>query len=169
MTSPPLKRAKVDEALTHEIYSSDQSIYPAPLTYDRLKSWVDACPELTVAYQVPNDEAGKNLSLAGVVVILPIQANYWKDVLGGNLKETDILPSHFVTNDQAEEEVGLHIFHIEKYEAWDSEIRKYTTQPSFAKFALQDAREVAKGKEWKVIGYSGMCSFSYCMRGSYSY
>jgi hypothetical protein len=159
ITTPSVKRMGVNEELVKEIHSSDQDIYPAPLTYGRLKSWIDACPELSISYKIFIDESGNPTPLAGVLIALPIKPTHWKDLLVGNLKEWNILPSMFATNDQKSLDVGIHIFHIEKYNAWNKEIGKVDGRRSFAEMALGDVAEIVEKKGWKILGYSGLCSF----------
>jgi hypothetical protein len=155
MGTPSIRRMGVNEDLIKEIHSSDQSIYPAPLTYERLKSWVEGCPELSISYKISKGGSDEEPPLAGVVIVLPVRAEYWRDILVGKLKETDILPYTFANDSDVDTEVGLHIFHIEKFDAWNEEIGKFDGLRPFAEFALQDAREVVEKKGWRILGYSG--------------
>jgi len=156
MGSPSIKRMGVNRDLIQEIHSSDQSIYPAPLTYERLKSWVESCPELSISYKFSVGESDEDQPLAGVVIVLPVKGEYWRDILVGKLKETDIHPDTFVRDADVETEVGLHIFHIEKFDAWNEEIGKFDGLRPFAEFALQDAKEIVENKGWKILGYSAL-------------
>jgi hypothetical protein len=156
MGQPSIIRTILSEDLISEIHSSDQSIYPAPLTYERLKSWVEGCPELSIAYKVSKGIfLDENIPLAGIIIVLPVKAEHWQDILIGRLKETDIEPNTFANDTGADTEAGLHIFHIEKFAAWSTEREKLDGIGLFAEFALQDVRAVAVRKGWKVLGYSG--------------
>jgi hypothetical protein len=161
MTAPSVKRMGVNEDLVKEIHTSDQDIYPAPLTYERLKSWVDACPELSIAYKIIIDESDSPPPLAGVLIALPIKAAHWNDLLIGNLKEWNILPTMFVTDDLTNTDVGVHIFHFEKYDAWNKGIGRFDGLRPFAEFALGDAAEIVEKKGWKIAGYSGSYLISF--------
>ena len=132
-----ITRNPIPPTLLHQIYASDQEMYPAPLTYDRLRGWVDACPELSILFtSVPNtktDQAnGDNSddSQIGVVIILPILERYWRDLLSGRVKEVDVdpgvmFPAVVASRDGREGrqgdgeaqkvKVGLHVFHIERF------------------------------------------------------
>ena len=144
--SPKIQRTTISDGILKAIYASDQDMYPAPLTYERLKTWVEACPDLCVCFQATS-EAGP--VPVGAIITLPLLRRHWEDILVGKLKETDIEPAMFARDGEAE--VGLHVFHIERFDTGDPSTRIR----SFARFALESIREVAEKKAWKVLGYSG--------------
>jgi hypothetical protein len=165
MSTPAVYRSGIGKDMLRNIFNSDQSMYPAPLAYERLKSWVAACPELSILYKTSTsgsaDDEGtsapdESFLVAGVIVVLPIKTRHWHDLLEGRLKETDIDPhSMFANTDAAESDVGLHIFHVEKFDAWNSSVGKFDGWQPFAEFSLADVVEVAETKGWQILGYSG--------------
>jgi hypothetical protein len=150
-----ISRIKIAEEQLREVYASDQSIYPAPLTFERLKSWVDTAGDFAATYTIPTIESTID---AGVIVALPIIARHWQDVLVGKLKETDIDVAMLVADDDISDvSVGLHIFHIEKFDSWDKCHSDRNILGRFAEFALEDATNIALRKGWAVLGISGAC------------
>ena len=123
-------------------------MYPAPLTYERLKGWVDSCPELCICFHTCPD--GEYDSLVGAIIVLPLLKKYWEGVLVGKLRETDIEPAMFAG--EGDVDAGLHIFHIERFDAETAGPRL----PHFAEFALNDVRKLIEKKAWNILGYSGM-------------
>src|SRR5436190_17914297 len=112
-----IRHMPLSEEVLHEIYSSDQSMYPAPLTYDRLQSWVTTCPELALSYGAPIKNTAESPTVVGAAIVLPVRGKYWRDLIVGKVKETEIDAATMLSN-QAGEEVGMHIFHIEKFDTW---------------------------------------------------
>lgn len=118
----------VSDAQLRTIYASDQEMYPAPLSFDRLRSWVDACPDLAIAFHEDGDAtrySGNNSSPAsGVIIVLSLLRTYWEDLLVGKVKEVDIdatvmfPPVEIEDGGKNEVEVGLHVFHVERF--WGS-------------------------------------------------
>ncbi|KAH8882618.1 hypothetical protein GQ53DRAFT_615455, partial [Thozetella sp. PMI_491] len=146
---PRIHRAAISDGVLKAIYASDQDMYPAPLTYQRLKSWVDACPELSICFEA---EGGGGRVPIGAVIVLPLVRSCWEDLLVGKIKEVEIDPlTMFAGADETE--VGLHLFHIERFEAFKSSGRLVR----FAEFAMDEARDVALGKgHWNVLGHSAL-------------
>ncbi|KAK1775473.1 hypothetical protein QBC45DRAFT_422047 [Copromyces sp. CBS 386.78] len=171
----PLHTSRISDALLRTIYASDQEMYPAPLTYERLQSWRDACPELSICFSTSNDDSEKSL---GVIIVLPLVKKYWKDLLVGKIKEVDVDAEEMFAGAgkelqhlQAPVEVGLHVFHIERFAAWDAEdaLKKTGARPAsltvrgcedgkmrFADMALEEVQrrvetasaEVAERRWW---------------------
>ncbi|KAK3321502.1 hypothetical protein B0T19DRAFT_445259 [Cercophora scortea] len=150
----------IDEML-RTIYASDQEMYPAPLSFDRLRSWVDACPDLCVCFekQPSTEEPGHPDTLIplGVIIVLPLLQAPWEDVLVGKVKEIEIDPTTMFPNigtaKAHKEVVGLHVFHIERFAAFQD----LSPTRSFVEFALSEiARRVAGITTWTVAGFSAL-------------
>lgn len=161
----------VDDRLLKETYDSDQAMYPAPeLTYDRLKSWIDARPELCLSLQrdLPASDSNQlqnseDDDTHGLIIMLPLLRSYWERLINGEIEEHDVdasemFPARSNWQLQAHEEtqkaqVGLHVFHIERYPGF-SPTRHGAT---FTALALDEIRSrVLKGfVSWEVVGYSG--------------
>lgn len=139
-----IQGAPISDPVLHTIYDCDQALYPAPLAFARLQSWRDACPELSILCRTRESESVD----VGAIIVLPLQKHHWEDLLVGKLKETSIEASMFAPSDADGAEVGLHVFHVERFES-NVAIRGLT------KLSLALIQDVAKEKRWKVIGYSG--------------
>lgn len=139
----------------------DQAIYPAPLlTYERLRSWAAACPELCICLRRHDPEP----TAQGVVIVLPVREQYWARLVAGELKEHDVDPSdmfppatsaggHSVHGHPEVVKVGLHVFHVERYSPSAGDGGKAFP---FTPAALEEVRSRAGEKSWEVMGYSGM-------------
>ena len=147
MNPPRILRIAISDEVLQRIFKSDQDMYPAPLTYERLKGWVDGCPELCVCFRAC--PGGTDANLVGAIIVLPLLKRHWEDVLVGKLKETNIEPAMFAGETDAD--VGLHIFHIERFDGEMPDPRL----PRFAEFALNDIRKLIEKKAWNILGYSG--------------
>lgn len=145
-----LQAGPITDDLLQQIFASDQDMYPAPLTYARLQSWVDACPGLSQCFYLPEPDAAhrsRGAELAGAIIVLPLKEAYWRALLTGNLRETDIdVSASFPANDSAENTMGLHVFHIERFSS---------RAKGFTSISLAYAQGVADTKGWDVLGYSG--------------
>ncbi|KAH6620892.1 hypothetical protein B0J18DRAFT_430948 [Chaetomium sp. MPI-SDFR-AT-0129] len=181
---PPIATA-IPDALLRTVYASDQAMYPVALSYDRLRGWVEACPELCVCFRSPpapgeallspgtehdlNDGDGTDGdAVVGVIIVLPLRRQYWERLLNGRLKEPDVEPGEMFlglslgvhgqgrgTEGGAvvEEEVGLHVYHIERFGAFHGSVKGQR----FSEFALGEVAERARLKPgWNVIGISAL-------------
>ena len=183
--SLPPRWEVIDESLLRYTYDADQAIYPAPrLTYDRLRSWVDSCPEVCVVLrrrglgarddsqpQVSSSSA-VSPSVFGTIIVLPLLSEFWARLVaeeqtetvtkpgGASLQEHDIDPRKmFPPSDCAlgdeKAEVGLHVFHIERFpgfKMWEGR------RLGFTQLALEEIRGRVDSRfpSWTVMGYSGM-------------
>jgi len=146
-------RCPVDDDLLRNVYASDQDMYPAPLTFERLKSWVDACSDLSFCLR-PSEGSPP----IGVVIALPIRSRpHWDELLCGKLKETDIDPEvAFPTCDGAEEEVGLHVFHIERFPD-NEDTSAGLRRGGFSEFVVAEIiRRATSKRQWKMVGLSAL-------------
>jgi len=158
MTSHPnfdaTLRGRIGDDVLQSVYASDQDMYPAPLTFAHLQSWVNACPDLSICFRRDGTS-----SPIGVVIALPIRRPHWDDLLCGALKETDIDPDVAFPRGRGvagEEEVGLHVFHIERFPENDVLPSSGARKGGFAEFAVNEVvhRALLK-RQWKVVGLSG--------------
>lgn len=137
------------------IYQSDQEIYPAPLSYERLGAWVDAAPETCLCFfdevSTTNAQLGREQGgVVGTIIALPLNYDAWNALIHGHLKETDVdVEYHFVG---IQGPVGLHVFHIERNQA---ETGHGLRVRGFAEFALESAVEAIRARGHTVIGVSG--------------
>lgn len=127
-------------------------MYPAPLTYARLESWVTASPDLSRCFHLRSSskegEESEMASIAGVLIVLPLKEAHWRDLLVGHLRETDIDAASMIAPDDAEGcAVGLHVFHVERLSG---------NAKAFTKLSVAYADSVARTKGWHVLGYSAL-------------
>ncbi|KAM7201221.1 hypothetical protein V8F20_004967 [Naviculisporaceae sp. PSN 640] len=183
----------LSEAHLHTIYASDQDMYPAPLTFERLRNWVDAAPDFSIALysQSDNDDATKagiddtTSPPLGIIIVLPLLRKYWEDLLVGKVKEIEVeavsmfpAQSHFTgvtADDNGAVEVGLHIFHVERFQSHKATSTtssmplsagpqssnndgtdKVPRRQGFADIVIEEALERALSKGWKVCGFSAL-------------
>lgn len=158
---PPPDWEPIDDRLLEEIYTADQAIYPAPLlTYQRLRSWAAACPDLCICLRRNDPEP----TAQGVVIVLPVREIFWGRLVAGELKEHDVDPSGMfppAADDDAHGHpyvvrVGLHVFHVERYPP-SSAGNDGKRKPPFTPAALEEVRSRVHEKfpAWRVLGYSG--------------
>ncbi|KAK4204768.1 hypothetical protein QBC40DRAFT_329202 [Triangularia verruculosa] len=180
METPPTPHPISDEVL-RAVYASDQEMYPAGLSYDRLCSWVAACPEMSICWSSPKT------GVLGVVIVLPMLREYWEDLLVGKLKEpgvdADVMFPHdnkrnqqqtesvvpgarqigngrapngrisVVQEREEQQEVGLHVYHIERLAAEPPTSK----QKRLSEIAVEEVtRRATEKKGWKVVGLSAL-------------
>ena len=171
-----LKACRISEEVLRDVYASDQDMYPAPLTYERLHSWVQAYPDLSLSFEADHEDGGgygqqDGAANVGVIVVLPLLRPQWEDLLVGKIKEVEVdaetmfPPARNLTGDEVASsdgqiEVGLHVFHIERSPSSGVALAEAGVKKGgFFEFALGEvANRVATspwGRRWKVVGYSG--------------
>lgn len=155
----------VSASMLRAVFASDQDMYPAPLTLDRLQSWVTACPSLSVCFRTSHpttsrDDKDKMDSTPplGVVIVCPLRRVVWEDLLAGRLREPDIDAASMFPSDDTDGGVGLHVFHIERLvpPAVFAQASGAGRSGGFAECAMEAVRAAAGQRlGWHVIGYSG--------------
>jgi len=140
--SPPLA-VPIPDSLLHRVYNSDQDIYPTPFAFSTLQSWVSSAPDLSFAYVSQHDPLG-------VLIALPLELSSWTALVDGQLGEPDIKADMFALQTRESREIGLHIFHIERFDAWQRNFG------SFAQYAIGEARQRLERGNFVVKGMSGM-------------
>jgi hypothetical protein len=148
-----LKPGLIDDDILNRIFSSDQSIYPAPLTLDRLRSWMRKCSPSSAYY----DQTVDPPVLVGVIIVLPLRKKSWMDLLYGSLQESDISPLSDFSSITYGAEVGLHIFHVEKYSHEER-------HKGFTSMAMRDAEGMIESlnmrldteEDVKILGWSAL-------------
>ncbi|KAK0707107.1 hypothetical protein B0T26DRAFT_729132 [Lasiosphaeria miniovina] len=180
-------QSPIGDSALGAIFASDQDMYPvAALSLQRFRSWVSAWPEVSICFlppaaHPPATSGSPQSPLAGVIVVLPLRRAHWEDLLVGRIKEADIdaetmFPARLgvgvgddnpYAGEEGGEEVGLHVFHIERFTALPGEghvsaaaTGMGATKKRFAEFALdQVARRAAAigrgARRWSIAGFSG--------------
>ena len=177
----------LSEHVLRAVYASDQAMYPVALSYARLRAWVVASPALSVSFTIRDTatatatatDTDADTDVVGVIIVLPLRKVYWEQLLSGGVKEVDVDPGSmfpgvgmracgegFQGVDEGEvvrEEVGLHVYHVEKFATEDGSrggdaMGWGVEKKRFAEFALDEVmRRVEGRREWKVVGLSGLC------------
>ncbi|KAK0371093.1 hypothetical protein CLIM01_11553, partial [Colletotrichum limetticola] len=150
-----LNQGPMTNEVLRGIFASDQDMYPAPLTWDRLRSWTTAAPELATCFYLSADavENDDTQTLVGAVISLPILAPAWRDLLAGEVKEVDVDAGTMFPRDGAEHpEVGLHVFHVERFDVPEARGKVR----GFAETSMQAVVAAAERKGWSIIGYSAL-------------
>ncbi|KAK1689619.1 hypothetical protein BDP55DRAFT_545856 [Colletotrichum godetiae] len=150
-----LEQGPMTDEVLRGIFASDQDMYPAPLTWDRFRSWTTAAPEMATCFYLPAGagESSDAQTLVGAVVALPILAPAWQDLLTGEAKEVDVdAGTMFPRDDDERSEVGLHVFHVERFgvPAARGKVR------GFADVSMRAVIAAAEKKGWSIIGYSAL-------------
>lgn len=172
---PPTTQIPVLSSVLQAVYASDQEMYPVSLPYSRLRAWVEACPDLSICFQNSTAPTGQEsaAAVAGVVIVLPLKRVYWEDLLMGRLKEPEIEHGEMFPacegghgkGEREREEVGLHVYHIERFGSWTEGAGGGVGRKGFARFALEEVMRRVQAKEgWKVVGWSGMWLRTFTMR-----
>jgi hypothetical protein len=142
--------------ILRSIFASDQDMYPAPLTFERLQSWVNAAPEASCCFYADEDQdqgddraAAATKVLVGAVVAMPLREARWEALLNGALKETDVQAAEDFSNDNGGDSgIGVHVFHVEKFQG--------PRVAGFARAAVDAVvQSVMAAGRGRVIGVSG--------------
>ncbi|GJC83274.1 hypothetical protein ColLi_06112 [Colletotrichum liriopes] len=118
-TASSLETGPMTDDVLQDIFASDQDMYPAPLTWERLRSWTTAAPEVATCFYLPAEGSKGRCArtLVGAVIALPVLAPAWRDLLVGKVKETDVdAESMFARDGDPHSEAGLHVFHVERFD-----------------------------------------------------
>lgn len=149
MTFPgqrPLLRPMPDEWIDH-VLSADYDIYPSSLEPETLKSWVRVSSAFTMQYIHPSAPE----EVVGVCIMIPALSMWWKDIINGKIHEWEITPGMLWHRGHSKADVGIHIWHIERYPGWE---RRWG---GFGKYIWHDVQEaIRKEHRMNVIGYSAL-------------
>lgn len=129
------------------ILESDKKVYPTknPVQIKTIKKWYSKNPEFGILFE----EKGK---ISGTLIAVPLNAKGWKQLTAGKLSESQ-LDEKTIFDNSRDSKLGIHIYHIEKY---NFKIKE------FYKTALKELAKIVeslrlKNKKLKVIGVSGFC------------
>jgi hypothetical protein len=130
----------------NKLLELDKKVYPTdnPVTPKILDSWFQNNPEFGMIFE----EAGK---MKGICIAIPLNEN-WIDLISGNLTEADLDKSTIFDN-QRDSLLGIHIYHIEKFENCDSSLYKESLIE--LNKIIKNLKKENSGLE--IIGFSGLC------------
>lgn len=125
----------------------DRKVYPtdSPVTSAILDQWYQRNPEFGMIYQ----EKGRILGLG---IAIPLNARAWKKLINGELAESE-LNSETIFDNSKDNEIGIHVYHIEKL---DKSIKEFYKTNLLDLSKIIDKLRI-KNPNLKVIGFSGLC------------
>lgn len=124
----------------------DKKVYPtdSPVTPEILDSWYKKNPEFGIVFE---DSKG----LEGMCIAIPLTKEGWNKLISGKLSESE-LNEETIFDNSRDKELGIHIYHIEKFQ-------------KSAKFYDESLKRLSKivsnlkqsNPELKVTGFSALC------------
>ncbi len=114
------------------ILASDREVYPSPngLTLEALQTWYANYPEFGMVFA--DAETG---AIAGSCVVVPLSKHGWEQLTQGHLSEA-ALGADTLFDANRDNEIGLHVYHIEKTLAYPADL------PRFGLVALEALADV---------------------------
>jgi len=142
-----MKSRKIQDKDTNLILERDRKVYPTqfPVTREIMKSWYINNPEFGVIFE-------QNNKIEGVLVAIPLNNLSWEKLISGKLKESEMNKKTIFNNSQ-DNELGIHIYHIEKLNSSIKEFYKI----SLDYLASLHNNLKKKNRDLKIIGFSGLC------------
>lgn len=146
-----MKLRPIQQKDVPKILSSDEDIYPVSLSSSTFETWLlksNRYNEFGMMYVNNDDE------IVACCIVIPLNMYGFMKLINGELKEKDISDEHLFSTETETNKVGLHFYHIEKYD-------KYCCK-KFHEVALRDLSNVLKHVEQKrksklqVIGCSAL-------------
>ncbi|MDD9911870.1 MAG: hypothetical protein OXR68_04395 [Alphaproteobacteria bacterium] len=131
------------------LLASDRAVYPtdAPVTPAILDQWFQNNPE----FGMVAEEGGQTRAM---FIAIPLAKKAWEDLIAGRLEESD-LDADTVFDNMRDSEVGIHIYHVEKYSDFSG------SEPFYAAAFRQLGKIVDSLKEQnpelEVAGVSALC------------
>lgn len=124
----------------------DKKVYPTddPVTPEILDKWYQRNPEFGMIFEDKGN-------LEGVLIAIPLNKKGWKNLISGKLQESN-LNSETIFDNTKDHEIGIHIYHIEKF----------NSSREFYKKSLKGLNELTnslkeENPSLKIIGFSGLC------------
>jgi hypothetical protein len=125
----------------------DKKVYPTdnPVTSEILNKWYKKNPEFGMIFE---DDNG---NLEGMCITIPLNKKGWNKLINGKLAEAD-LDSKTLFNNLRDKEIGLHIYHIERFSD-----KKRFYEKSLAEINSVVNNLKKSNSELNIIGFSGLC------------
>jgi hypothetical protein len=141
------------------LLASDEQLYPSGLSLERFSQWTTAAkyPSLSLVYsRLPN------LVTDGICIVLPLDPSTWTKLVQGSIKEVELELCDF---NQAGD-IGLHIWHIERYDGWNAPVRLGDQIWEDLGATLNQIRR-SEGWAGAIIGISGtsqyLTAYTFCV------
>lgn len=142
-----MKYRPINEKDYTKLLELDKKVYPTenPVNKNILNNWYSKNPEFGLVFE--NDK-GK---LEGMCITIPLNKKGWKKLIKGKLAEAELNEKTIFDNSR-DKEIGLHIYHIEKF----------SNNKKFYEEAITGLNEVIsnlrrKNPKLKISGFSGLC------------
>ena len=125
----------------------DKKVYPTdnPVTSKILDNWFVNNSEFGMIFKNNKDK------LEGMCIAIPLNKKGWNKLINGKLAEAD-LNSKTIFDNKRDKEIGLHIYHIEKF----------SNEKKFYEFSLKELNSILENlrktnPKLKIIGFSALC------------
>jgi len=135
---------KINEKDYDLILQLDKKVYPtsSPVTKKIISQWYQNNPEFGFVFE--NKE-----KMTGICVAIPLNKKGWKQLIFGKLAESE-LDSKTIFNNNRDSEIGIHIYHREKFNFKESKFY----EKSLKQIAEIIANLRLKNPKLKIIGFS---------------
>lgn len=142
-----MKYRAINEKDYKKLLELDKKVYPTdnPVTPEILNNWYAKNPEFGLIV-----ENGKG-KLEGMCITIPLNKKGWKKLTKGKLAEAD-LNSKTIFDNSKDEEIGLHIYHIEKF---SNNKNFYEDALIGLNLVITNLRKT--NPKLKIKGFSGLC------------
>ncbi|CAF1151239.1 unnamed protein product [Adineta ricciae] len=151
--SKPIARLDLESIL-----QSDASLYPSSLTLRTLQNWYDTNSSNFINYYISNESHSE--ATIGVSISFPMKATFWKRLITGDLNEHEITGDMLLEQNcslaDEENEYGIHIWHIKKFELWNKLCLTNFRDRFWSD--LQYSVDMLNSKNKKCIGFSSLCA-----------
>ncbi len=124
----------------------DKKVYPtdSPVTPGILDSWYKKNPEFGIIFE-------NSKGLGGMCIAIPLTKNGWTSLISGELAESELNEETIFDNNR-DNELGIHIYHIEKF---NSSTKFYDDSLKGLSKIVSNLKE--SNPELKVVGFSALC------------
>ncbi|KAK9709055.1 hypothetical protein K7432_009297 [Basidiobolus ranarum] len=168
-----LKRRPIKPSDYETILASDIDVYPTetPLTAETFSIWYARHPEFGIIYYYDSNELVEGIEyekevIVGTCCVVPLTSQGWSKFTNGLLLESEldseVLFDNSQHSDSGEDEIGLHIYHMERYPSWTSLKNKEENSERLGDLVLKSIQEILEelritNTNLKVVGLSGLC------------
>lgn len=123
----------------------DKKVYPtdSPVTPEILNEWYQRNNEFGILFE--------ENEIQGMCIVIPLNKNGWERLTKGELLESE-LSSETIFDNSRDKEIGLHIYHIEKFTD-----KKRFYQNCLAELNKRVCSLQETNKDLQIIGFSGLC------------
>jgi len=128
-----------------KVLELDKKVYPTdnPVTSEIIQQWYQRNPEFGIVFE----NRGK---INGMCIAIPLNKKGWKKLINGKLAEGE-LNSKTIFDNSRDKEIGIHIYHIEKFDDTREFHKESLTNINFIINKLRETNP-----KLKIIGFSAL-------------